>query len=106
MSDFLCRNVKLSIQRMEEGAQIRLVLRNDLTLNQVEICYQVTQREDGAQRRYHLREAMVIAMRRLVGQAIESGLISDSPGVLTSLKSGTTKPPDPSITFMTDGDSL
>lgn len=105
MSEFLCRNVKLSIERLEDGAQIRLVLCNDLTLNQVEICYPVTQREDGKNRRYHLREAMVIAIRRLVGEAIQAGLISDSPGVLTSLKSGTIKPPAPSITFMTDEDS-
>jgi hypothetical protein len=48
---------------------------------------------------------MVIAMRQLVGQAIERGLISDSPGVLTSLKSGITEPVNPSITFMTDEDS-
>ncbi|SRR6266436_4826268 len=106
MSDFLCRNVKLSIERIQEGAQIRLVLRDDLNFNEVEVCYQVTQREDGSQRRYHLREAMVIAMRQLVSAAIQAQLISDCPGVFTSLKSGTIKPPDPSITFMTDGDSL
>jgi hypothetical protein len=105
MSDHLCRNLKLTITRAEAGAQIQLKLRDDLNLKEVEICYPVTQREDGSQRRYHLREAMVIAIRRLVGQAIEAGLISDSPGVLTNLKSGITGPPDPSITFTIGADS-
>src|SRR5258708_16708374 len=106
MSDFLCRNVKLSIERIQEGEQIRLVLRDDLQLDQGELCYRVTQRKDGSQRRYHLREAMVIAIRQLVGQAIQAGLISDSPGASTNLKSGTIKQVDPSIIFRTDEGSL
>jgi hypothetical protein len=107
MTEYLCKNLRLDIQREDsEDQQIRITLRSDLQLKEVEICYQVTQREDGAQRRYYLQEAMVIAMRRLVGVAIEGGLISDSPGASTSSKSGITKPAAPFTTFRTDEESL
>jgi hypothetical protein len=102
----LCKNLKLTITRVADGSQIELKLRDDLNFKEVAICYEVTQRDDGAQRRYYQREAIVIGIRRLVGAAIQAGLISDSPGVYTNLNAGTTKPPDPSITFMTDEDSL
>ena len=106
MSDYLCKNLKLTITRVVHGSRIQLQLRDDLNFKEVEICYEVTQREDGAQRRYYQREAIVIGIRRLVGAAIEAGLISDCPGVFTNLSAGITKPPDPSITYTTDGDSL
>jgi hypothetical protein len=93
----------LSIERLDETAQIRLCLKDDISLEEIRLCYDVG--DNTKDRRYHLQEAMVISMRRLVGLAIESGLISDSPGEHTSLKSGITGPPNPSITFSTDEDS-
>jgi hypothetical protein len=99
--NFLCKNLKLTITRDE--AQIQLRLRDDINMEEVELCYEVTVDPEGKNRRYYLREAMVIAMRRLVGAALEKGLISDYPGEYTILSSGTKV--DPPITFSTDGDS-
>jgi hypothetical protein len=106
MSDYLCKNLRLSIRRLQNG-QIEIRLADDLKMEEVNLCYGVTEREDGKERRYYLREAMVIAMRRVVQKAIEEGLISDSPGESRNLNIGITPeagPPQPglSITFSTD----
>lgn len=64
-------------------------------------------------RRYHLREATVIGMRRLVQEAFKVGLISDSPGelMIMSHSSPTVVPmPTPleedSVQSLTDLESL
>lgn len=102
MSDFLCRNLKLTIQLQKDGRQIRLVLRDDLSFREVEICAELG--DNTLDRRYHTREAIIIAMRRVIAKAIESRLISDYPGESTNSRSGgNTMPPNPSITFSIGG---
>lgn len=102
MSDFLCRNLKLTIQLQKDGRQIRLVLRDDLSFREVEICAELG--DNTLDRRYHIREAIIIAMRRVIAKAIESRLISDYPGEsMNSRSGGDTTPPNPSITFSIGG---
>jgi hypothetical protein len=101
MSDYLCRNVKLTIELKEEGRQIRFTLRDDLSLREVELWTELG--DNTLDRRYHIREAIIIAMRRVIAKAIESHLILDYPGESTNSKSGNTAPPNPSITFSTGG---
>jgi hypothetical protein len=96
----LCENLLLSITHTDAN-EIRLVLRNDISLDEVSICYPVAQPVlAGGSRRYQLREAMVIGVRRLVSEAVKAGLISDVPGTATSLKSDAD--PGDVILFPTD----
>jgi hypothetical protein len=98
MSDYLCRNLKLTIELKEN--QIRFALRDDLSLREVELWTEVG--ANTLDRRYHIREGIIIAMRRLIAKAIESHLILDYPGESPNLKSGRGMPPNPSITFSID----
>lgn len=106
MSTYLCRNLRLSIERLDETSEVRLSLRNDISLEQISLCYGVTEKPDGSNRRYYLREAMVIAMRRLIDQALGARLISDCPGEYMNLKSGNIETPNPSIAYTIDAESL
>ena len=99
MSDYLCRNLKLSIELKKEGRQIRFALRDDLSLQEVELWAELG--DNTLDKRYHIREAIIIAMRRVIAKAIESRLISDYPGESTSSRSGNTV--NPSITYSIDG---
>jgi hypothetical protein len=104
----LCEDLRLDIDLDDEN-QIHISLSNDL-LEEITICYQVNEPIlSGGSRRYQLREATVIAMRRLVAKAMEEGLISGDPGPPTSLNIGLvpTKPvaPNAGILFMTGEDS-
>jgi hypothetical protein len=86
----LCANLSLSIYR--EADQIRIVLANELEMLELTECYQInttTKHLDaqgrGVERlrqtqRYCLKEAVVIALRRVVSEAFNQGLISDSLG--------------------------
>ena len=103
MNAYLCRNLKLSVERLNETSQISVCLRDDVSLQETKLCYDVG--DNTTNRRYHLREAMVIAMRRLISQAVDAGLISDYPGEHTSLKSGAMGPPNPLIICSIDEDS-
>lgn len=91
---------------LDDKNQLRLSLRDELTLSEAWIAYQVNQPTlRGGSRQYQLREAMVIAVRRLLSEAVKQGLISDDPGPWTTpTTSGTEAKPD-SITFWTDEDS-
>jgi hypothetical protein len=100
MSDYLCRQLKLTIQLKEDGHKIGFALRDDLSLREVELWAEVG--DNTLDRRYHIREAIIIAMRRVIAKAIESHLILDYPGESGMLKSGNTTPPNPSITFSID----
>ena len=79
----LCTDLALSIEL--EGDQILVSLRDELTLSETHLCYHLAKVS-----RYHLQEGIVIAMRRLISQAVQERLISDCPGELTSLS---TPPP-------------
>ena len=99
---YLCRNLRLDIERLNGTEQIRVCLRDDISLEEVSICYDVG--DNTADWRYHLQEAIVISLRRVIEPAINLGMITLSRGERTSSKSGVTAPPNPPITFSTDED--
>jgi hypothetical protein len=106
MSDELCRNLKLTIRRVNNDAQVQLFLRDDLNLKEIELLCDINLSEvNQSQRRYYLREAVIIGMRRLVAKAITEGLISDYPGEYMTSSSATGDLAIPPITFSTDEDS-
>jgi hypothetical protein len=84
----LCKNLSLSIEKLENTMgeeQIRITLVDRLKLQEVEVCYavNVTSRQS---RQYHVKEAIVIALRQVVDKAVTSGLIDlTSRGVPTKL---------------------
>jgi hypothetical protein len=105
MSDYLCRDLKLTIRRVNNDAQVQLFLRDDLNLKEIELLCDINLSEvNQSQRRYHLREAIIIGMRRLVAKAIMEGLISDYPGESTTSSSATGASAVPPTTFSTDED--
>jgi len=95
---YLCRNLKLTIRRVNNDAQIQLVLRDDLNLKEIELLCDVY---DPNQR----NEAVMIGMRRLVAKAILERLISDYPGESTISSNATGASVIPSITSSTGEDS-
>lgn len=80
MSDILCKDLKLSIYK--ENEQVRIVLIDELEMQEVSECYPITEASEKTQqsRRYYVKEAIVIALRRVVSEAFNQGLISDSLG--------------------------
>jgi hypothetical protein len=88
---WVCKNLKLSI-RQEPGAVI-LKLEEPLAMREIEINYQVGQ-STVLSRSYHIREAMVIGMRRLISEALEHGMLSISlSGSLGALTTSSLKEP-------------
>jgi hypothetical protein len=83
----LCTDLSLSISL--DGQEITIRLRDDMTLNETRLCYPLTQT---AISRYRIQEGLVIAMRRLISQAVQAGLISDSPGTPATLSSSIAEP--------------
>jgi hypothetical protein len=84
----LCKDLTLSIYKDDD--HIRIVLRDDLDLLEVEQCYEINQNEKPHQsHRYYIKEAVVIALRRVVSQAFDQGMITDSPGTSTLSKAAT-----------------
>ena len=86
----LARNLRLTIEKEEslgpnQGEQLKITLSDPLAMREVQICYEIG--SGTPNRTYHTREALVIAMRRLVSKAIEEKMIrtSGSPGVWTEL---------------------
>jgi hypothetical protein len=75
----LCQDLTLSIYKDDD--RVRIVLRNELDMSEVEQCYQISQNEKPHQSyRYYIKEAVVIALRRVVSQAFEEGMIIDGLG--------------------------
>jgi hypothetical protein len=91
-NQLLAKNLQLSIWLENNGAGeefIRLELADPLAMLQTEYRYELNVTTLPNQV-YHLREAIIIAMRRLMAQAILGGLIkvtqlSRDPGALTKL---------------------
>jgi hypothetical protein len=91
----LCKNLSLSIEKIEDAMgdeEIKIILVDRINLQQAEICYPVsvttlpselmahrkpvpTQKS----RKYNLKEALVIAMRHLIDEAVDSGMINLTP---------------------------
>lgn len=84
----LVDGLKLTIRLHIRGDQqwLRMSLEDELNLDGVTIDAPILC--STPQKRYHLQEATVVGMRRLMHEAFEEGLISDSPGeLMTVLKS-------------------
>lgn len=88
----LCKDLKLSIYReddpnpKEKGKeQVRMVLENELEMLEVSVCQQINVTTMQS-RRYHIKEAVVIGLRKLVSEAFREGLIIDSLGSWTISK--------------------
>lgn len=73
----LCDDLKLTITA-DEGV-VRIKLCDELQMMEVEVCQEINVTKPPSSR-YHVREAVVIALRRLVSDAFKQGLISDSLG--------------------------
>jgi hypothetical protein len=86
----LCRDLQLSIYR--DDSQVRIVLVDELSMSEVTVCYEISRNEKpNRSQQYYVREAVVIAMRRVVSEAFSQGLISfDSPGEWKIMKSPAT----------------
>jgi hypothetical protein len=90
----LCTDLSLSISL--DGEEITITLRDDMTLNETRLCHPLTH---SAISRYRIQEGLVIAMRRLISQAVQAGLISDSPGTPAPLSKSTSDLSDPEFTL-------
>ena len=82
-----CKNLKLTV-RQEPGA-VWLKLEDPLAMREVEVKCEVNE-STVLSRTYHIREAIVIGMRRLMFAALDAGLLqislSGSLGELTTSK--------------------
>lgn len=77
-------NLSIDLEIAGEDQWLNLKLEDELNLTEVEVTYPVHCMT--LDRVYHLREAMVVGMRRLVIEALSKGLISASPGKLAIWK--------------------
>jgi hypothetical protein len=57
----------------DDGDLLHLTLTSRMTTERVEIIYPIS--DNTPSRRYHMREALVIAMRRVISEACQKGLI-------------------------------
>jgi hypothetical protein len=86
-----CKNLKLSI-RQTPGVVI-LTLEEPLAMRQVEAKCAINE-STVASRSYHIKEAIVIGMRRLMVAAFEGGLVQISlHGALGALRNSSKKEP-------------
>jgi hypothetical protein len=75
---YLCQDVKLTIWRQpgpEGGEELQITLRDDSALTEAQLVYPLSENALGLVTRYHLREGLVIALRRVVDEAIKEGVI-------------------------------
>ena len=82
MSKLLCKNLSMSIwfEQIPDGEDlIKIRLVDKVALKKVEKTVEITV-EPSKRTAYHIQEAIVIALRRLVSDAVKEGLISVSPG--------------------------
>jgi hypothetical protein len=91
----LAKNLRLSIWLASAGTGgaecVYVKLEDPLAMTQTQVQYELN-RLKVPNRLYHVKEALVIAMRRLISQAMAEGLLSmslmilpSSPGALTKL---------------------
>src|SRR5258705_6794478 len=89
----LASNLHLSVSLESEpnGEYVLIRLEDPLAMTEIECRYEINQ-TTLPNRFYHVREALVIAMRRLIAQAVKEGMIKitlspSSPGALMKLNS-------------------
>ena len=76
--EYLCKNLKLTIALEPNGTgdeMIHVTLTEPLSMLRGEVLYLVN-RSTPASRRYHIQEAAVIAVRRLLSEAFRLGMIN------------------------------
>jgi hypothetical protein len=81
--EYLCKNLKLTITKdrhlIEPNTdEVTLILTDDLTLAEVKLCYLINNVGAGHwdSWKYHVREAVIIGVRQLLGKAWDQGMIS------------------------------
>jgi hypothetical protein len=81
----LAQGLKLTIDLELSSNQqcLKLTLEDDLNLTEARVTYPI--QCNTLDRAYHLREALVIGMRRLMQEAFNQKLISDYPGELMTV---------------------
>jgi hypothetical protein len=83
---YACKNLRLTIR--QEPGEVWLKLEEPLAMREVEVKCEVNE-STVLSRTYHIREAIVIGMRRLMFAALEGGLLqislSGSLGALSTL---------------------
>ena len=80
----LCKDLTLSIVKEDDPDEkdrerIRVILANPLEMQEIEVCYGINQTTHQS-RRFHVIEAVTIALRQVVSEAFRQGLITDSIG--------------------------
>jgi hypothetical protein len=95
--EYLCENLKLTISKdrhlIEPNTdEITVTLTDDLTLAEVKVCYPINNVGEGHldSWKYHVREALIISVRRVLSEAWAQGMIqygsfSNFPGASTML---------------------
>lgn len=91
MSQTLCKNLRLSIEKHADSMNnemVKMTLVDPINLTSVEEWYDVNITTQQS-RKYHIKEAIVIGLRRLVDKGVQEGMINlsptVSPGVSTNL---------------------
>jgi hypothetical protein len=89
-SKYLCKNLQFSVELLVNAMdeeEVRIILEDKLQFKTIFLCYPVNATKSS--RAYHRGEAITIAMRRLIAQAVEDRMInlklSERPGVSTTL---------------------
>lgn len=106
----LCQKLKLSIEKLSDpmgDEQVKITLEDSLNLTRVDICYPINVTTPQSHR-YHIKEAIVLAMRQVVDQAVAEGMInlklktvSSFPGARTTLNIPVTLPGELPVTGST-----
>jgi hypothetical protein len=89
-NEYLCKNLQFSVRLLVNTMgeeEVEITLEDKLQLRETSLCYPVNATKSS--RAYHRREAITIAMRQLIAQAVEDRMInltpSERPGVSTTL---------------------
>jgi hypothetical protein len=87
-SKYLCKNLQFSVELLVNSMdeeEVRITLEDKLQFKTISLCYPVNATKSS--RTYHRGEAITIAMRRLIAQAVEDRILklSERPGVSTTL---------------------
>lgn len=82
----LCKDLTLTIHKEPDpdgnGERVRIQLANPLEMMEIEECYPITAitKKTSQSNRYYIKEAVVIALRRLVSEAFRQDMITDALG--------------------------
>lgn len=98
----LAESLKLSIDLhiRPERQWLSLTLEDEMNLTRAEVNYPILCTT--LNRAYHLREAVVIGMRRLMQEAFEEDLISDYPGELMTVWKQPQELAEPTLSTLLD----